>query len=363
MASWLTAMPRGMLLKSDGFASSLYDPKGAFPLRRYCAEAGLPYADVGLPVPLETFAAYGLEFQRRYVPELEVADIAAIRRADDGYELTVAGGQSFTARRVVIAVGITHFAWLPPLLQALPAGFVTHSSAWGDLSQLKGRRVAVVGAGASAVDLAAILRESGAQPTLVARARAISFHPPPREPRSLIQRVKQPRSGLGLGWRSRLCTDIPLVFHALPEEMRLRAVRSHLGPAPGWFVREKVEGVVPMRLGVELNSVEVRGGEVRLGLAGPSGNEELVVDRVIGGTGYHVALERLPFLDCALSAEMRTAAGWPVLDRNFQSSAPGVYFVGLASAGSFGPMARFAYGAGFTSRRLSRHLAVRAGHA
>src|ERR1700738_1759662 len=38
MQFWLGHMPRGMLLKSDGFASSLYDPKAEFTLRRYCAE-------------------------------------------------------------------------------------------------------------------------------------------------------------------------------------------------------------------------------------------------------------------------------------------------------------------------------------
>ncbi len=58
-------MPTGMFLKSDGFASSLYDPDSAFTLGHYCAEKNLPYADVGIPVPLETFAAYGLEFLRK----------------------------------------------------------------------------------------------------------------------------------------------------------------------------------------------------------------------------------------------------------------------------------------------------------
>jgi hypothetical protein len=47
----------------------------------------------------------------------------------------------------------------------------------------------------------------------------------------------------------------------------------------------------------------------------------------------------------------------PLLSRWFESSVPGLHFVGTAAANSFGPMMRFAYGAGFASRRLSRHLA------
>lgn len=352
-------MPRGMLLKSDGFASSLHDPGDAFPLRQYCAEAGLPYADTVLPVPLATFTAYGLEFQRRHVTELEQTNIASIRRMPQGFELQTETGEVFTARGVVVATGISHLGWLPPVLEGLPAELVTHSSAWGDLSSLKGKRVAVVGAGSSAIDIAAILREIGAQPTVIARANKIAFHPPPREPRPLIERLMKPRSGLGLGWRSRLCTDAPLVFHALPENLRLRAVRRHLGPAPGWFVREKVDGLIPMHLGSSIESAVVHGNEVRLKLTGQSTTDELNVDHVIGATGYRVLLERLPFLDAELRAELRTAGGSPALDRNFQSSAPGLYFVGLASAASFGPLARFAYGAGFASKRLSRHLAAR----
>jgi cation diffusion facilitator CzcD-associated flavoprotein CzcO len=65
MQAWTENMPRGVRLKSESFASSLYDPESTFTLADYCRENNLPYSDIGLPVPLETFAAYGLEFQRR----------------------------------------------------------------------------------------------------------------------------------------------------------------------------------------------------------------------------------------------------------------------------------------------------------
>src|SRR5580704_12695153 len=64
MHTWTTQMPEGMRLKSEGFASSLYAPDSAFTLRDYCREQCIPYADLGLPVPLETFVAYGLRFQK-----------------------------------------------------------------------------------------------------------------------------------------------------------------------------------------------------------------------------------------------------------------------------------------------------------
>jgi hypothetical protein len=46
-----------------------------------------------------------------------------------------------------------------------------------------------------------------------------------------------------------------------------------------------------------------------------------------------------------------------VLSSSFESSVPGLYFVGLAANNTFGPLMRFAYGAGFTAERVSKALA------
>jgi hypothetical protein len=98
---------------------------------------------------------------------------------------------------------------------------------------MRGRRVAIIGGGSSAIDLAALMHEAGVDVQVVARRETIQFHAPPVEPRALLDRMRNPRSGLRLGWRSRLCTDAPLLFHTLPQKFRLRVVKRHLGPAPG----------------------------------------------------------------------------------------------------------------------------------
>src|ERR1700676_811402 len=71
MENWLAHMPKGMMLKSDGFASNLSDPDNSFPLRQFCSQRGIEYSDTEIPVSLETFSAYGLAFKERLVPELE----------------------------------------------------------------------------------------------------------------------------------------------------------------------------------------------------------------------------------------------------------------------------------------------------
>lgn len=91
MGTWLTQMPQNMRLKSEGFASSLYDPDASFSLRDYCQSQDLPYADVGFPIPLETFSSYGLAFQRRLVPELEQKFATSLVPRSSGFEIALEG--------------------------------------------------------------------------------------------------------------------------------------------------------------------------------------------------------------------------------------------------------------------------------
>src|SRR5713226_5533197 len=181
MHTWLAHMPKGMRLKSEGFASSLYDPDSSFTLEVYCKEKEIAYAKIGLPVPLEVFSSYGLEFQRRFVPELENRNVDSLQRSAEGFRIRLEDGNIISARRVVMAVGLTHYEYIPPMLAALPEKFVTHSSRHNTLDPFKGREVAVVGSGASALDLAALLHQAGAHVQVVARKSVIRFHDPPEK--------------------------------------------------------------------------------------------------------------------------------------------------------------------------------------
>jgi lysine/ornithine N-monooxygenase len=158
---------------------------------------------------------------------------------------------------------------------------------------------------------------------------------------------------------------MPLVFHAMPLKLRTRAVERHLGPAPGWFMKERVVGQIPLLLGSTLTGVNVRDGKVHLEYKSANHDtSQLVVDHVIGATGYRVVVDRLSFINERLRSQIRTANGSPVLSRHFESSVNGLYLTGVASANSFGPLMRFACGARFTARRVAkrlggRHLAVK----
>jgi len=355
MDTWISHMPKGMCLKSDGFASDLYDPSRLFTLKAFCAERGIPYKDMGLPVRLETFAAYGVAFSERMVPELENKIVQRIQREGDGFVLQFENGETCRAKRLILAVGITHFEYLPEALAKLPAEFVSHSARQKDPTTLKGRDVVVIGGGASALDLAGLLHEAGANVQLIARKRELNFHSQPTgEQRSFWKRIRHPDSGLGPGLRSRFYANAPWAFRYLPEKLRLDVVKRALGPSGGYFIHNMVVGKVPLLLGYTTHRAEVQGNNLRLYLRDQRGvGKEIITEHVIAATGYKVSIDRLQFLSEEIRAQIQTNEGSPVLSRRFESTVAGLYFAGLASANSFGPVMRFAFGAGFAAQCIS----------
>ena len=356
MVAWSSQMPKGMKLKSEGFASSLADPGSSFTLAHFCRQQGLPYQDTELPVALETFVAYGLAFQQKFAPNVENKVVASIQKSADGFELILDDGATVFAKKVILAVGITKFAHMPEVLSSIPSEFLSHSSVHSDLRNFKGRRVAVIGAGASALDLAALLHQAGAAVEVIARCSKIRFHNPPA-PRSLRQRILSPMTGIGMGMDFYFYVTAPHIFRRLPEKLRLDRVRKTLGPATGWFVRKDVEGKVPLHLNTTIEGASVENGQVCLQLHNSAGDSSLNFDHVIAATGFQIDLERLDILTPELRRKIRLTGKSPFLSANFESSVQGLYFVGVISANTFGPMMRFAFGASFTAKRVARHLA------
>lgn len=359
MDSWVAHMPKGMCLKSDGFASNIYDPRADFTLERFCEERRIEYSHMGLPVRLDTFSAYGLAFRERMVPELEDKLIVQVDRSQEGFLLQLEDGETISARRVILAIGITHFEYVPDNLVQLPSEFLSHSFRHHDLQRFKGHSVVVIGGGSSATDLAGLLQEIGADVQLVSRRQELRFHSGPSlKRRSLWQRMRHPGSGLGPGLRSRFFADFPMIFYYLPEGLRVGAVRRSLGPSGGWFARDKVIGKVPLLLGQTVDDAQVRDGKAHLQLRGSDGTQrEVQAEHVIAATGYRVDVDRLKFLSPEIRSRVKMVERSPKLSSTFESSVPGLYFVGVAAANSFGPVMRFAFGAGFAARTVTKVIA------
>ncbi|KJY35597.1 FAD-dependent oxidoreductase, partial [Streptomyces sp. NRRL S-495] len=257
MESWRTRMPAGMFLKSTPRASSIADPAGRYRLADFRAAAGLPPVGDRYAVPLDEFVRYGEWFQRACVPGVERAAVVGIERARDGFRLTLDTGEVFGARAVVLAGGFPPYARVPGVLRPLVgAGLASHTADHADLAKFGGRRVAVVGAGQSALESATLLHEAGAEPVLVARTGELRFGEPPdsEDPadRPWPVRLAKPGSPLGPGWSFAAFSRATGAFRVLPDATRARLVRTVLGPSGGWWLRERLEGRFPVLTGHEL---------------------------------------------------------------------------------------------------------------
>jgi len=366
MHTWRAHMPGGMFLKSEGCASNLSEPTARLTLERFCAEAGLAYGAYAVPVPLETFTRYGLEFQRRLVPELEQAQVVALDKPGDSFQLRLDSGEIVRARRVVVAVGQTYFSHVPARLRGMPPELVSHSSQHSDLTVFAGRDVTVIGAGQSALESAALLHEHGADVRVLVRRPPVVWNAVPgQQRRPLRQRLRRPPSGLGSGWRTLLYSEAPNAFYHLPREVRLHAVRTVLGPAGAWWLKERVLDRLAFLRGCTVVGAEAVGDRMRLLLDAPEGTGgELLTDHVIAATGYRVDLEAIPFIQPVVLARLRRLERAPALSPNFESSVDGLYFLGLAAANNFGPVMRFVFGADFAARRVATDIVAesRNGH-
>jgi thioredoxin reductase len=363
MQLWRTSMPSGMFLKSQGFASNLSSPDGEHTLEAFCKATGRPYASYGLPVPLDTFIEYGQWFRRELVADLEETLVTEVVPKDGHYEISLANGDRAQASNVVVAAGVEHFAAVPRQLAELPSAISTHSSALTDPGDFRGRSVIVLGAGQSALESAALLHENGAKVQLVAREPKIIWNGPPLAlDRPLIRRMREPEAGLGSGWSTWFYSRHPELFRHLPQGSRVYRSQTALGPAGASWLPERVNGQFPVLVGHTLKSAKSDGGGVALGLEGPDGtSRELAADHVIAATGYRADLRRLTFLSDQVRPGLRTVADSAAVDSHYQSSVPGLYFIGPAVAATFGPVMRFVYGSDHAARRVASHLAGTAG--
>ena len=358
MNLWRTNMPSGMYLKSQGFASNLSDPAGTHTLEAFCRATGRPYAHYGLPVPLDTFVAYGQWFAAALVPGLDETLVTDLAPAGGQFQLSLADGGSVLARRVVIATGVEHFAYVPAPLDGLPPAVCTHSSAHADLSVFAGRRVVVVGAGQSALETAALLHETGASVQLAAGEAVTAWTGRPLPPaRPLHRRRRKPEAGLAWGWGTWFYSNRPSLYRRLPQATRIHRARTALGPAGAHWLRARVEGQFPVLVGHTLTQAQAGPGGVRLSFTTPAGTPiELTADHVIAATGYRAELRRLGFLDERLRSRLDTVGGTPAVHADYQTSVPGLYVIGPAVAPSFGPVMRFVYGSAHAARTVTRSL-------
>lgn len=347
MESWIDRMPKGMRLRSHWWATNLSDPRSEFGFGRFLEKTkrNQPY-----PHSAATFIDYATWFRRAMVPDIDPARVSRIEHHNGRFVVTLHDGREVISNAVVMAIGLHCFAYIPQEFSLLSPELVTHSSEHNDFTDFRGRTVLVIGGGQSALESSALLHEAGAIVHNVSR-RPIGWLSPDRDSeRTLPERIRSPRSAFAPGWINWAVERMPYVLHRMPQKAKDRLLRAYLTPGVSAWLKDRVIGKVALHESCRVVSLKPVDARVEAGL---SDGVKLTVDHVILATGYKVDVARLDMIDPSLRTRVRTHDGSPLLNRWFESSVPGLYFVGLSSMRSFGPLFRFVAGCKVAAPRVA----------
>ncbi len=350
MEFWADKMPAGMLLRSPRVASNISAPSSAHTLDAFESSAGIA---AKAPLPLETFVSYGQWFQKQLAPNLDPREIASVQSADSKFRIVLKDGTAFFSKRVVVAAGIGPFQRVPEVFRTLPASQVTHCYSGFDVKSFAGKKVAVIGAGQSALESGALLHEAGAEVEIIARIPALRWigQHPWLHRLGPISSMLYSKHDIGPAGISRLVAS-PNLMRRVPQEwrdtIRTRAVRS---AGSAWLPARLKD--VKVRIERFVREAISSGAGVQLKLDdGATSN----VDHVLLGTGYEADLTKYEFLPAELVNKIQVDGGYPVLQTGFRSSVTGLYFVGATAARTFGPLLYFVTGTEFASKALTSRM-------
>jgi thioredoxin reductase len=347
-------MPVGVNLKSLAFATSISVPESGHSFPDWCRLHGLEDFE---PCTMQSFSAYGHEIQKQFVPDLEEVLVTNVGLSGSGFEVALSSGERLHSGKVVVCTGLSGLAQIPDVLRELGPDRMRHTFDISDYTEFRNKSVAVIGAGASAIEAGALVCEAGGSSEVFVRGREAVFHGRTPRVRPLWERVKNPMTVLGAGRDNWVIQQLPLSVHMLPRERRTRFVKRYLGPASPWWIKDRVLGKVPIHARHEVVEVCNAGQRVQLKMRDGEGGLRIVeVDFVIAGTGYDANVSRLKFLDPEILDRILQIEAAPNLNINFESSVPGLHFTGPLSFMCFGPLFRFVTGAEVTARRLARRL-------
>ncbi len=347
---WRDHMPNGMLLRSHRWATNLSDPRQDHGFEQFARDAR---RDLRYPVPLQTFIEYGVWFQQRAVPDVDETYVSSIEHQDTRFLLTLQDGREVESQAVVMAIGPYYYANRPEPFTGLPAELVSHSSDHRDFRRFKARDVVVIGGGQSAIESAALLHEAGAAVQVVAR-RLIQWLEPDRSgTRSILERIVAPDASIAPGWLNWVWDRMPVLFYRLPQPWKNKYNAKYHSGATDWL-RSRVLRKVTLRERRTVTKVEVAHERLKATI---SDGATVSADHIILATGYTVDVNRLTMIHPSLRAEIETHRASPILSHWFESSVPGLYFVGLTSVHAFGPLYRFVAGCGAAARRVAGAIA------
>jgi len=355
MSFWREHMPKGMRMRSYWWATNLSDPGKRYDLNQYAQAKGEFDRD---PFQLETVINYGQWFQKHVVPTVDETYVAEIVRQDGHFVITLVDGRVIQSAAVVMAIGLAFYAHRPAEYMQLPPQLVSHTMDHSDLDAFADKHVILIGGGQSAFENAALLHELGAKVELVVRRpiRWVREEDPKIPP--MLRQLRAPKAGMGVGWSNLLLEKYPYFFHRWPQQYKDEYLLTHNVSAASSWLQDRVVGKVLVHDNAHVQKIEHTENAVSLTL---KDGKTLQADHLMLATGYQADVSKISLLHSDVIQKIQTYMGYPVLKKHFESSVPGLYFLGFSAQRSFGPLYRFVVGVEPAARGVTDAVARQVG--
>ena len=267
-------------------------------------------------VSVERYREYIGWMLKRVEYPINECHVTNVERRSGTYHVTLETGEEMTAERVVVASGVAHHLHIPDFLNKDDR--VVHSYQVGQIEDMIEKKVLVIGAGQSAAE---------AMDLLVSNGNIVHWYSR-KEPRYFAEPLRLPT------WIFNIVVRSAELFRALPHRLvqRVFGIFSASTITPD---HEELLRSIPRcsRL--------------------PALDE---YEHIVAATGYRYSVKFLEFLSEEIRSGIQLERDMPVVDHDFGTSIPGLYFIGPITEQFFGPPMKFMMGSRYAGPRLAAHL-------
>jgi len=316
MELWRNHTFDSMNLRSDYATSEIGHPNHKFRFELFCAESGLPMADLIGQLPVSIFRKYIDWCFAQFPFSVQQQYVASISTTAKGYQIETDQAESFTAQNIVLATGIAHHLYIPASFRSHPG--IVHSYHTQEIQSLRDQKVLVVGSGQSAAESIAVLLDNNNQVEWYTRTAPVYFSEPLNLPKWLFNQIVR----------------LPHFFRSLNPALIQKSLSLFSATTITPNFKSKLENITHHNTLPGLESY----------------------DSVVAATGYRYSLGDLPFLSKSIKTGIRQRFNYPLISRQFESSVPGLYFSGAITEPFFGPPMKFMIGARYSAAVLARTL-------
>jgi len=328
MELWREHTFDNMDLRSDVATSTIIHPENKFSFENYCLSNNQSIEELKGMLPVTTFRRYLNWCESSYDFDVIPEYVVKIEKNDHGFTSRLKSGAEIVSNKVVMATGVAHHLNIPEDLLNSKSSIkeksktknlkVIHSYDTAEIAHQKNKKVLVIGAGQSAAESIDILLQNKNKVDWHSRTRPIYFKEPLNIPK----------------WLFNIIVYSAGVVRAIPPAIskRILSIFSATTITPNF--QPMMEKIQRLKHLPDLSNYDI----------------------IVTATGYRYDIRYMDFIGDTILKNLKLRKQMPYVNPDFETSIPGLHFIGPIIEQYFGPAMKFMIGAHYAAPKLSSKL-------